>query len=58
MEERQAARDKEDADHKLAQIETARQLAETNTRLQVAIEQNSRIIDANSRALDKHPCTK
>jgi hypothetical protein len=58
MDERQAAKDKEDADHKTAQIETAKQLAETNTRLQIAIDQNTRVIETNSRALDKHPCTK
>ena len=58
IEARQAEKDKEDALHKAAQIETAKQLAETNTRLQIAIDQNTRVIETNSRALDKHPCTK
>lgn len=57
MDERQAAKDKEDANHKLAQLETAKQLADTNARLQIAIDQNTRVIENNSRALDKHPCT-
>jgi len=57
IEERQAAKDKEDADHKLAQLETAKQLADTNARLQIAIDQNTRVIENNSRALNNHPCT-
>lgn len=58
IDERQKVKDAEDAAHKMAQIETAKQLAETNTRLQIAIDQNTRIIETNSRALDKHPCSK
>ena len=58
IDERQKVKDAEDAAHKIAQIETAKQLAETNTRLQIAIDQNTRIIETNSRALDKHPCIK
>lgn len=58
IDERQKCKDADDAAHRAAQIETARQLAETSTRLQIAIEQNSRIIETNSRALEKHPCVK
>ena len=58
IEDRQKIKDAEDAAHKTAQLETAKQLAETNTRLQIAIDQNTRIIETNSRALDKHPCIK
>jgi hypothetical protein len=58
LDERQKIKDAEDAVHKAAQIETARQLAETNTRLQVAIDQNTSVIETNSRALNNHPCTK
>jgi E3 ubiquitin-protein ligase DOA10 len=56
MEMRQAEKDKEDADHKAATLDAAKQLSDTNARLQMVIEQNSRALESNSNALKNHPC--
>lgn len=55
---REQLQDKKDAAHIESQAESIRIMTEAVTRSSIIIEQNNRLMETNTRALNNHSCTK